>query len=152
MLDKDEWGHLIPHQGAMSLLDAVVDWDDVGLRATAVSHRDPHHPLRSDGMLRAVHLCEYAAQATAVHGGLLAKRKGMSAAPGLLVALRAVELRVARIDDLAGTLDVHVTRLLDDDVGAQYQFHVDHAGTRLAAGRVAILHAPPQAHADQAGR
>ena len=145
MLTKRDWGHLIPHQGTMSLLDAVIDWDDARLHATTTSHRDADNPLRSDGMLRAVHLCEYAAQATAVHGGLLAQRAGARAVPGLLVALRAVELHVARIDDLPGALDVYVTRLLDDGAGAQYEFHVAHAGVRLAAGRVAIMHAAPAA-------
>jgi len=135
----------------MSLLDAVVDWDDTRLHATAVSHRDPANPLRSGGMLRAVHLCEYAAQATAIHGALVARRAGARVAPGLLVALREVELHTVRIDDLDGTLDVHVTKLLDDGAGAQFEFRVDHAGARLAAGRVAILYSPPAA-ADQTVR
>jgi len=142
MPTKREWAELIPHQGAMSLLDAVIEWDDVRLHATARSHRDPHHPLRSDGILRAVHLCEYAAQATAVHGGLLARRAGKQALPGLLVALRAIELNVDRIDDLDGELDVHVTKLLDEGAGVQYEFRVDHAGACIASGRVAILRAP----------
>jgi predicted hotdog family 3-hydroxylacyl-ACP dehydratase len=147
-----EWAGLIPHQGAMSLLDTVVAWDDTHLHATAISHRDPYNPLRSDGILRAVHLCEYAAQATAVHGALAARQAGMRSAPGLLVALREVELHIARIDDLAGALDVHVTKLLDDAAGVQYAFHVDHGGVRLAAGRVAILHTANADAADQAGR
>jgi len=133
VIARHEWADLIPHQGAMSLLDAVVDWDDTRLHATAVSHRDPANPLRSGGMLRAVHLCEYAAQATAIHGALVARRAGARVAPGLLVALREVELHTVRIDDLDGTL------------------RVDHAGARLAAGRVAILYSPPAA-ADQTVR
>jgi predicted hotdog family 3-hydroxylacyl-ACP dehydratase len=137
----------------MALLDEVVHWDAAHLQARALSHRDAGNPLRSDGVLRAVHACEYAAQAMAVHGALLARHAGSVAAPGLLVALREVTLEVARIDDLGGFLDVHVERLLDDGRSWQYAFRVEHAGSPLASGRAAVMHAgakpsgvsPPQA-------
>ena len=93
---------LIPHAGAMCLRDEIIAWDERAIVLRAHDHRDPAHPLRSDGRLRALHLCEYGAQAMAVHGGLLARRAGGRAPPGMLVALRGVELYVARIDDLAG--------------------------------------------------
>ena len=139
MLAKGQWQDLIPHRGAMSLLDAVVAWDDARIHARATSHRSPDNPLRSDGMLRSVHLCEYAAQAMAVHGGLLAQRSGAVAAPGFLVSLRAVQLTVARIDDLAEPLDVHAEKLLDGGGSWQYAFRVAHAGILLAEGRAAVM-------------
>ena len=96
---------LVPHQGAMCLWDEVVAWDEGSIHLRACNHRDPAHPLRAAGQLRAVHLCEYGAQAMAVHGGLRAREAGGLAKPGLLVALRGVELHVARIDDLPGALE-----------------------------------------------
>ncbi|HZP65258.1 MAG TPA: phosphotransferase [Rudaea sp.] len=143
VLETAHWQHLIPHRGAMCLLDAVVAWDDARLHACTDSHRDPANPLRSGGRLRAVHLCEYGAQAMAVHGGLLAQREGASAAPGLLVSLRAVTLTVAHIDDLAGTLDIHVEKLLAGETGWQYAFRAVHAGCVLAEGRAAVMPARP---------
>ncbi len=139
MLAEAQWQQLIPHRDAMCLLDAVVAWDDERIHARADSHRSAANPLRSDGRLRAVHLCEYAAQAMAIHGGLLAQRDGRAAAPGCLVSLRAVRLHVARIDDLRGALDVHATRLLDGGGSWQYAFRVEHAGAPLAEGRAAII-------------
>ncbi len=136
---KESWQELIPHRGAMSLLDAVVDWDDNRIHATSASHRRADNPLRSDGMLRNVHLCEYAAQAMAVHGGLLAQRDGNVAAPGFLVSLRAVKLRVERIDDLMHALDVHAEKLLDGGGSWQYVFRIEHAGALLAEGRAAVM-------------
>ncbi|MBS0591028.1 MAG: phosphotransferase, partial [Proteobacteria bacterium] len=133
--------HLIPHRGAMSLLDAVLDWDDGRIHMTAISHTQVDNPLRSDGRLRAVHLCEYGAQAMAVHGGLLAQHEGRIAAPGLLVSLRGVRLHVARVDDLRGALDVHALKLLDGGSGWQYEFRVEHEGRLLAEGRAAVIHA-----------
>ena len=141
MLPKSAWQHLIPHHGTMCLLDSVVGWDDAHLHASAVSHRDASNPLRSDGQLRSVHLCEYGAQAMAVHGGLLAARDGAVARPGMLVALRAVRLLVARIDDLPGTLDVQAQQLLTGEAGWQYAFRIEHAGALLAEGRAAVMHA-----------
>lgn len=141
MIPKTQWQHLIPHRGAMSLLDGVVDWDDGRIHLVTASHRHRDNPLRSDGMLRAVHLCEYGAQAMAVHGGLLAQRAGAVAAPGLLVSLRAVKLHVERIDDLPGDLDVHAGKLLDAGGSWQYAFRVEHAGQLLAEGRAAVVRA-----------
>ena len=138
-LSKHEWEALIPHRGAMSLLDRVIDWDDTRIHLTADSHRRTDNPLRSDGRLRALHLCEYGAQAMAVHGGLLAQRGGAVAAPGLLVSLRAVHLHVARIDDLPGLLDVYAEKLLDSGTSWQYAFRVEHQGQLLAEGRAAVI-------------
>lgn len=141
MLAKPQWEHLIPHRGAMSVLDAVLAWDDARIHMQAVSHADPGNPLRSDGRLRAVHLCEYGAQAMAVHGGLIARREGKMAAPGLLVSLRGVRLHAARVDDLPGALDVHAIKLLDSGSSWQYEFRVEHQGRLLAEGRAAVIHA-----------
>lgn len=138
-LAKSAWLHLIPHRGAMSLLDRVLAWDDTHIHLSANSHRDPGNPLRSDGQLRALHLCEYGAQAMAAHGGLVAQRAGKVAAPGLLVSLRAVRLQVARVDDLAGVLDVYAERLLDGGASWQYAFRVEHQGRVLAEGRAAVM-------------
>jgi len=86
-----------------------------------------------------LNLCEYGAQAMAVHGGLLAQRDGNTAAPGLLVSLREVKLHVARIDDLPGDLDVYAQRLLAGVEAMQYTFRVEHAGVVLAEGRAAVM-------------
>jgi predicted hotdog family 3-hydroxylacyl-ACP dehydratase len=86
-----------------------------------------------------VHLCEYGAQAMAVHGGLVARAAGGVASPGFLVALRAVEFFVERFDDLPEALDVRARKLLGDDNGWQYEFRIEHAGALLATGRAAVL-------------
>lgn len=141
MLERSDWQHLIPHAGDMCLLDAVVDWDDTRIHAVSQRHRDPHNPLRRDGRLHAVHLAEYAAQATAVHGALRARAHGAEEPrPGLLVALRDVHLQREYIDDLPAALHVHAECLYADEAGTQYAFRVEHAGEELASGRVAVIH------------
>jgi predicted hotdog family 3-hydroxylacyl-ACP dehydratase len=133
---------LVPHQGAMCLWDEVAGWDETSIRLRAWNHRDPAHPLRAQTQLRAVHLCEYGAQAMAVHGGLRARASGGTAKPGLLVALRGVELHVARIDDLPHALEGEARLLTDGDGGWQYSFRITHAGTLLAEGRAAVMPQP----------
>ena len=135
-------GELIPHAGGMCLLEAVLAWDEQTIRCTTHSHRDPRNPLRSGDRLSALHLCEYGAQAMAVHGGLLARRDGGLARPGMLVSLREVRLHVQRIDGLDGGIDVEATRLLGSADHWQYGFRVLHRATLLAEGRAAVVLGP----------
>jgi len=139
MIGHDDIQALVPHQGAMCLWDEVIDWDASRVRLRASNHRDPTHPLRSGGRLHAVHLCEYGAQAMAVHGGLRAQAEGSVARPGLLVALRGVSLHVARIDDLPDPLECEAQTLIDGEGSQQYSFRITHAGMLLAEGRAAVV-------------
>lgn len=132
---------LIPHQGTMCLLDEVVAWDEDRIHMSTMSHRRTDNPLLADGRLRAVHLCEYGAQAMAVHGGLVARAHGGKAEPGFLVSLRAVRLNVERVDDIADALDVLAERLIGGEGSWQYQFTVKTSAGVLAEGRVAVMRA-----------
>lgn len=139
MISRAQIEALIPHQGAMCLWDEVIDWNQQRIRLRASSHHDPAHPLRSHGRLHALHLCEYGAQAMAVHGGLRAREGGETAKPGLLVALRGVELHCLRLDDLPGALECTAEVLAEGEGSQQYAFRIHHAGTLLAEGRVAVM-------------
>ena len=130
---------LVPHQGAMCLWQDVVEHDANRVLLRTASHRDPANPLRSNGRLRALHLCEYGAQAMAVHGGLLGRESGAPVRVGMLVALRGVALHVARIDDLPGELEGEATLLANGADSQQYAFRILHAGTLLAEGRAAVV-------------
>lgn len=143
-IDRKTILSMIPHQGAMCLWDAVIAWDDAGLTLRSASHRDAANPLRSDDQLRALHLCEYGAQAMAVHGGLRGRASGAPVRPGMLVALRGVQLHVARIDDLAGDLTCVAEVLVESDDSQQYAFRITCDGVPLAEGRAAVMLGPAQ--------
>lgn len=139
MRSREDIAALIPHQGLMCLWQSVIEWDEDGIVARSDGHREPAHPLRSGAILHAVHLCEYGAQLMAVHGGLLARAHGGRARPGVLVALRGVELRAARIDDLPGALEGRARKLIASEDSWQYAFEIFHAGDLLASGRAAVM-------------
>ncbi len=139
MIARAQIEALVPHQGSMCLWDEVIDWDPRRIRLRASNHRDPAHPLRSHDRLHAVHLCEYGAQAMAVHGGLRAREGGETARPGLLVALRGVELHCLRLDDLPGALECEAEVLAEGEGSQQYAFRIRHAGALLAEGRAAVM-------------
>jgi predicted hotdog family 3-hydroxylacyl-ACP dehydratase len=139
MLRRDAIAALIPHQDAMCLLDRVIEWDKDRIILATSTHRAADNPLRLDGRLRAVHLCEYGAQAMAVHGGLSAQVDGKAARPGFLVSLRDVKLEVDFIDQLAGELRVSAQRLLESAGSWQYAFEVAHESQVIATGRAAIM-------------
>lgn len=139
MTAPDGIASLVPQQGRMCLLERLHAWDETSVVATTRTHVDPGNPLRSSGRLSAVHLCEYGAQAMALHGGLLARAAGRGPDPGLLVALRDVRLEVVRIDDLPGELVVRAECLQSGTAGLQYRFEVRHADRVIATGRVAAI-------------
>ena len=122
----------------MCLLDAVLEWSANAISCRAISHVDPANPLRAAGRLGAANGIEYAAQAMAIHGALLA---GSDEAPrqGYLTSVRSVTLHVARLDDLAGDLLVQAERQSGDANHILYQFSLSHAGRCLLEGRAAVV-------------
>jgi len=137
-LGRDWLAANLPHQGSMNLLDEIVDWSEAGLRAVASGHRSAAHPLRRGGELPVACAIEYAAQAAAAHGALIASAPS---GPGMLVAVRGVEFHATRLDDAAGLLDIAVEPLGGGESGVIYRFDVSSAGRPLASGRLTVAFA-----------
>ena len=140
MLDREAIAGLIPHAGDMCLLDRVLGWDDFSIHCRSDSHRRSDHPLRRDGRLGAVHLVEYAAQATALHHALLTPRPECAPTPGYLAAVRDVRLEVTWLDEIAASLDLRCRRLID---GGIYGFRACAGGRELASGRITVVSVGP---------
>ena len=137
-LDRDALERLLPHRGSMCLLDSVASWDADRIDCRASSHRAPENPLRIDGRLPAVVAIEYAAQAMAVHGGLLAP-KGSQPTQGYLTSVRGVELHVARLDDVDADLTVEVEHLYGNENTILYGFSICAEERLLLRGRVTVV-------------
>ncbi len=133
---REQLAGLIPHEGSMCLLHEVLEMDQESITCRAVSHRDPAHPLREDGILPGVSGIEYAAQAMAVHGALCAQR-GRRA--GMLAAVRNVVLNVERLDDIADDLVLKAHRVHDDGSRLLYEFEVLAGSRALLRGRAVVV-------------
>lgn len=136
---------LLPHQGAMCLLERVIDWDERHLIAVTDSHRRMDNPLRRAGRLDCVHALEYAAQAMAVHGALREQHEGRSMSGGLLAAGRDLRFAVERLDTLAGPLTVAVTEELAHAGSLAYRFRIDGANATVAEGSAMVMGRRPPA-------
>ncbi|MGE0314566.1 MAG: hydroxymyristoyl-ACP dehydratase [Lautropia sp.] len=131
---------LVPHAGAMCLLERVVDWNDASIRC--VGGAAPDSPLAVGGRLPSPALVEYAAQAMAAHGVLRGRAADPHARPreGMLVALRSVDLSARWIEPARAPFDVRAERAAGDDRRVIYAFDVrDRDGAMLASGRATVV-------------
>lgn len=130
---------MIPHAGAMCLLDEVLDWDAASVRCLSRCYCAADNPLRrADGTLGTACGIEIAAQAMAVHGRLTAPEGG-APVPGYLVSLRDVRLAAPLLDDAAGPLLIEARLLMGDGAGASYEFAVTCQGAPWLSGRATVL-------------
>ena len=144
-LDRAWIGSHIPHQGAMCLIDEVVDWSDAEVHCRTASHRLKSNPLRTANCLRSECGIEYAAQAIAIHGALNVHPPGAAAVAGMLASVRDVAVRVARLDDLDEDLLVWARRRGGDLTALLYEFSIAAGARTLLAGRATIVLRPPAA-------
>jgi predicted hotdog family 3-hydroxylacyl-ACP dehydratase len=89
--------------------------------------------------LEAICGLEYAAQAMAVHVGLLEQGKEHRIAVGYLGAVKNLMLRAARLDDVKGALTVQATRLVGEAGCFIYTFRVSAERQELLEGRASIF-------------
>jgi predicted hotdog family 3-hydroxylacyl-ACP dehydratase len=147
MLEKSQIETLLPHRGAMFLLERVTRFDADEIECIATNHRDPKNPLR-DGHCLPVHTAvEYAAQAAGVHGGLLARqlRHDAPVQRGYLAVVSNLSWQVERLDDLPGDLEIHARRTAVTPGGVAYRVETRHQGRSIMSGDliIALDRAPP---------
>ena len=150
-LDREWIEQHIPHKGRMCLLDEVLSWDATRIRCRSGTHRTQDNPLRAHGRLGAACGIEYAAQAMAVHGALVAAsatlsstvshsvRGSIGARVGYLASVRNVALHVTRLDDLQGDLIALAERITGDGHTVLYEFSVWGPERELLSGRASIV-------------
>ena len=149
-LDRAGIARRIPHSGSMCLLERLESWDAKAIQCSTTTHRLADNPLRTAGGLLAPNAIEYAAQAMALHGGLLAA-EGSTPSAGFLASARNVRLAVARLDDIEGALQVQARRLSGDERQILYEFAVKaDDGRMLAEGRAVVVLNTPLAATESA--
>jgi len=137
-IGRTEITAMIPHAGAMCLLDRVLDWSETAIRCAAVSHRARDNPLRRAGRLDSICGIEFAAQAMAVHGRL-AGAVAVRPQAGYLVSVRDVRCEIPRLDLLEDDLIIAAERLMGDAEQVIYQFTLAAAEREILGGRAAVV-------------
>lgn len=134
---REDIAQLIPHSGAMCLLERVEAWNEAEISCRAKTHTDPDNPLRNAACLPASAGVEYAAQAMALHGALCGTGRAKPRI-GYIAVLSRVTWHRARLDDLPGELEVAATRLAVSDSGSSYAFEVSHRGASVVTGQALV--------------
>src|SRR3984957_6361203 len=137
----------IPHHGSMCLLDEVIAWSDARVSCRSGTHREADNPLRADGKLGIACGIEYAAQAMAVHGALIAASSPADRGPplaappaaGFLAAVRDVRFHALRLDDVQGDLICDAVRMAGGPPPALYEFELRSAAAPLRSGRATVI-------------
>ena len=137
-LDRAAILRLIPHQGRSCLLDRCLGWTDRTILCATAAHRDPHNPLRRDGLLHAVCGAEVGMQAAALHGALCA---GGAPRQGMIVSLRDLRWTSARLDDLASDiLRIEATLQASQTTGGAYMFRLLDGPMAVVEGRGVVIY------------
>lgn len=142
LIDKAEIRTLIPHTGAMCLLDVVTAWDADSIICLTATHRDPANPLRRQGQLSILHAIEYGGQAAAIHGALCARTVAQVAPPGYLAAVRDSCWSITALDTISAPLEVAAQRLLGDAARCIYAIQLRAQAQLLAQARITIMPQP----------
>ena len=135
MLTRDAVSTLIPHAGSMLLIDEVLAWSGETILCATACHRDPRMPLRRDERLPVVSGVEFAGQATAIHGALVAGRRHK----GMLAAVRNIRFSTDRLDDVDADLFIAAQRELGGPQGAVYRFAIGDGRRTLVTGRLTAI-------------
>ena len=137
-LDHQQIADCLPHSGRMCLLQKIVQADQASLTALADSHLLANNPLRINGRIASVNGIEYAAQAMAVHGALLAE----TVKPGYIATVRNIEVKQSFLPENGQPLIIHVQQLMSDDNGFTYQFAIHCDEEIILSGRITVFLIP----------
>lgn len=123
----------------MCLIDSISAWDDDQIHCHTKTHLNETNPLRRKGQLTCVHGIEYAAQAAALHGALLARRSGMKLPAGHLAAVHNVSFEIPRLDEIMTPLDIMAKRLVVLGNSFIYAFELRAEGRPVISGRLSVI-------------
>jgi predicted hotdog family 3-hydroxylacyl-ACP dehydratase len=95
--------------------------------------------LRAHGQLGIACGIEYAAQAMAVHGALLAPVNSTRPRVGYLVSVRGVTMAATRLDDIQMDLLITASCIMSSENNILYQFSISADDKLLLEGRAAVV-------------
>lgn len=131
---------LLPHAGAMVMLESIDHFDDTRIVCSTTRHRAADNPMRggSGSRLRALCGIEFAAQAMALHGAL--RRSPPSALRhGRVAAVRDVVVHCRYLDAVEGPLVVECRLEAAAGNAYAYVFTLNGRGEVLLRGAATVM-------------
>lgn len=131
---------LLPHAGAMVMLESIDHFDDTRIVCSTTRHRAADNPMRggSGSRLRALCGIEFAAQAMALHGAL--RRSPPSALRhGRVAAVRDVVAHCRYLDAVEGPLVVECRLEAAAGNAYAYVFTLNGRGRVLLRGAATVM-------------
>jgi predicted hotdog family 3-hydroxylacyl-ACP dehydratase len=132
----------LPHSGSMCLIDEIVEWDRDSVHCRASSHRQIENPLRIADELPAICALEYAAQAFALHGLLVAdefNEKAPDESRAFVAFVNELDLHIERLDGGDGALEISGQVMFRQSGSAVYRFEIRDASGLLVNGQVGLM-------------
>ena len=126
----------------MCLVDEVIEWDPGSIRCGASSHRHIDNPLRVGDRLPTICMLEYAAQAFALHGLLVADESGDKAPDSsrvFLALVNSLEFHTDYLDDCRGDLTIDGQIVFRQASSAVYRFAVTEEARLLGSGQIGLM-------------
>lgn len=143
-----EVAELLPHDGAMVLLDSVEKWSEAEIVCSSSSHTKSDNPLRVNGVLSVYAGVEYAAQAMAAHNALNARDVevgGEAESPaqkprqGVVAVASKIEASVLCLDEDPSPMVILVKSLDGTGDSSLYQFEIRQGDELRVAGRLLVM-------------
>lgn len=128
---------MLPHTGAMVLVDEIVYADPMRIECVTSSHRSAGFPLAMDGRISSLCGIELAAQAMALHATAADPQHRPVA--GRLASVSDVEVLHERLDDQPGPLRIEAALEAAIGRGSAYRFSVAAGGKVLIRGRALVV-------------
>lgn len=134
-MDRAQIERLLPHSGAMVLIDRVISWSLEEIVCGTSSHRNARHPLRTSLGLSVLAGIEYSGQAMALHSSLTSDAPMSS---GVLAVLREVRWDPVDMSSIEGELVVTARQLARNSSAATYTFGLSATDRQLLAGTATV--------------
>ena len=130
---------MLPHAGAMVLIDEIVYADPMRIECRTQAHARAGFPLAADGRVSSLCAIEMAAQAMALHAA--AEDPAHRVRPGRLASLSDVDVRHDRLDDRPGPLRIEAVLEHSTARGGAYRFTIAAGDEVLVSGRALVMRA-----------
>ncbi len=136
-LDRYKICQLLPHSGAMCLLDHVANWDQDKISCIAFSQLNINNPLRFNNRLLTGSTIEYAAQAMGLHRSLLSM-KSKSPKVGYLALIKNFKFYFDYIDQ-EDQLNIECVSISSFLNGFMYEFKIKNDNKLISKGTAMIV-------------